>query len=1134
MKLYLRELHVHRMPGIYSPFSIKDLSLGLNVIIGPNGSGKTTVCRAVRQILWGDPTDRSSELRAIWTDENSTSTLEAHHIAGTTLWRRDGALIDMPAAAPYLADCFLLRMEDLLPAARKGDALSAEIGKELAGGFDLASIEAHPLFNPPGTIDSALKLAQEKRGKLREKVSGLRDLQNSLKNLTEQRDLLRARIEGETPMRAALEWHAARNSIQLCNEELSTLPADLELISSTDLATLQELQTAKDGMIFDGIQAQNALVRARLARDQCRVKSLIPAEKLLALQEYIHRLSALDSEIEAARRAVADAEARANDELATVSSAPAVGISAAHLDTAEQRVAEQSEARAETAGVRKAEQSIRAMLPAQLPEVQPIIDAQKCLIEWLALPSEQSKSAAANRTASIVLLLLGAIAAGAAAALYKAYVALAASALQLVVIGLLLRNTDSENAALRQNAIRRFEALKLPPPAAWTPEAVEARLNALTGELAGARLLQLTAGQADELRMLLNNREQHLQQTSRRISEFTQETGLQLESLGAIGLLRAQLRLFDARKAREAAAAQVSHLTQVRQEQIALINASIEALSPLDAVHNAAEAQAALDTIAAENNGLDKAQLAVTTQKDKALEIEERLKLASDKISDFLRLRNVHDSAQLADRISYLPQFAQLKTELDAQQRLYAHNQALLKGCEELMLREEREIAAELAGLPKARIELNELTERIAAAEAEINAAGTSDDTALAEAAVTAEIERLTYIRNRQMYASAGRYLLQKARNSESAATPGVLRTADELFQRFTGNAWKLISRYDKSGAEVAAVEQDTGQQRTPAELSGGTRVQLLMAVRIAFANQADSKSPVSSPLFLDEALANSDPERFEAAARCLQEVVNTRQVFYLTSEPEDLLRLQRSGADINIINMQQVRSLPASANMLSAALQLTELPALPSPQNHTAAEFAQMLRVPRATVTEGARALHLFYLLSDRLSVLYRLAQAGLTTVGRCNALSIEKYHRAGLTDEETRVVQTRLSIARLFAEKWSVGRPAAVDPTRLAEYGVTPALMQRAQKALEAAGGDARGMLEIMGREGNFRTATKQTIEEKLTESALLTEEQPATLDDILVYIADRTETDLAEIRTVATCLWDAVEAKQTSASE
>ncbi len=1133
MKLYLRELHVHRMPGIYSPFSIKELSLGLNVIIGPNGSGKTTVCRAVRQILWGDPADRSSEIRAIWTDENSTSTLEAHHIAGTTLWRRDGALIDMPAAAPYLADCFLLRMEDLLPAARKGDALSAEIGRELAGGFDLSSIEAHPLFNPAGTVDSALKAAQEKRGKLREKISGLRDLQNSLKNLTEQRDLLRKRIEGETPMRAALQWHAARNSIQLCNEKLATLPAGLELLGSTDLATLQELQTVKDGLIFDGIQAQNALVRARLARDNCRVKSLIPAEKLLALQEYIHRLAALDSEIEAARKAVADADARAIDEWAGVSASPGHSITAAQLDAAEQRVADHSEARSETAGVRKAEQSIRAMLPAQLPEAQPLIDAQKCLIEWLALPAEQSKQAAANRTTAIVLLLLGAIVAGAAAALYKAYIALAASALQLVVIGLLLRKTDSENNALRQNAIRRFEALKVPPPASWTPEAVEARLNALSAELAGAQLLKLTAGQAEELRSLLNNREEHLQQTSRRISEFTQQTGLQLESLGAIGLLRAQLRLIDARKSRDAASALLNQLIEQRTRHIALISAAVEALAPLDAVHNAVEAQATLDTISAENTSLDKALLAVTNQKDKALEIEESLKLASEKFSEFLRLRNVQDAAQLTDRISYLPHWAQLKSELETQQRLYAHNEALLKGYEELMLLEEKEIVTELDWLPKAKTELSELTERIAAAEAEINAAGNSDDTALAEAAVTAEIYRLTQVRNRQLYASAGRYLLEKARNSESAVTPGVLRTADELFQRFTGNAWKLISRYDKSGAEVAAVEQDTGQQRTPAELSGGTRVQLLMAVRIAFANQADSKSPVSSPLFLDEALANSDPERFEAAAHCLQEVVNSRQVFYLTSEPEDLLRLQRSGADINIINMQQVRSMPASANMLSAALRLTELPALPSPQNHTAAEFAQMLRVPRATVTEGARGLHLFYLLSDRLSVLYRLAQAGLTTVGRCNALSFEKYHRAGLTDEEARVVQTRLSIARLFAEKWCVGRPAAVDPTRLAEYGVTPALMQRAQKALEEAGGDARGMLEMMGREGNFRTATRQTMEDKLTEAGLLTEELPATLDDILVYIADRTETDLAEIRTVASSLWDAVEANQTSAS-
>ena len=49
----LRRLVVRRMPGFEDEgFPLNDLSGGLNVVLGPNGSGKTTACRAIRGLLW--------------------------------------------------------------------------------------------------------------------------------------------------------------------------------------------------------------------------------------------------------------------------------------------------------------------------------------------------------------------------------------------------------------------------------------------------------------------------------------------------------------------------------------------------------------------------------------------------------------------------------------------------------------------------------------------------------------------------------------------------------------------------------------------------------------------------------------------------------------------------------------------------------------------------------------------------------------------------------------------------------------------------------------------------------------------------------------------------------------------------
>ena len=49
----LHKLSVLRMPGFEARgFDLEDLSGGLNVVIGPNASGKTTACRAIQGILW--------------------------------------------------------------------------------------------------------------------------------------------------------------------------------------------------------------------------------------------------------------------------------------------------------------------------------------------------------------------------------------------------------------------------------------------------------------------------------------------------------------------------------------------------------------------------------------------------------------------------------------------------------------------------------------------------------------------------------------------------------------------------------------------------------------------------------------------------------------------------------------------------------------------------------------------------------------------------------------------------------------------------------------------------------------------------------------------------------------------------
>ena len=50
----LKRLAINRLPGISQPFDIEPAGAGFNVIFGPNGIGKSSICRAVEGLYWDD------------------------------------------------------------------------------------------------------------------------------------------------------------------------------------------------------------------------------------------------------------------------------------------------------------------------------------------------------------------------------------------------------------------------------------------------------------------------------------------------------------------------------------------------------------------------------------------------------------------------------------------------------------------------------------------------------------------------------------------------------------------------------------------------------------------------------------------------------------------------------------------------------------------------------------------------------------------------------------------------------------------------------------------------------------------------------------------------------------------------
>ena len=139
--------------------------------------------------------------------------------------------------------------------------------------------------------------------------------------------------------------------------------------------------------------------------------------------------------------------------------------------------------------------------------------------------------------------------------------------------------------------------------------------------------------------------------------------------------------------------------------------------------------------------------------------------------------------------------------------------------------------------------------------------------------------------------AEAAQLLIERARAGyHKTHQPALFTRAGRLFGRMTRTRYELTFDDGRFGA----FDQAMGERRQIGELSTATRIQLLLALRLAWIEETERDGP-GLPVFLDEVLATTDPERYRAVVEAVQEIVaGGRQVIYLSSQPADAQAWQR------------------------------------------------------------------------------------------------------------------------------------------------------------------------------------------------------------------------------------------------
>jgi len=1121
----LHRLAIQRLPGIDEPFALEDLGDGIHVIVGPNGIGKSSLCRAARALLWSDcGPDGYMEASALFDREGER--WRAEREGSRHRWQRDGVDAEPPPLpAAHLDGCFFLVLRDLLDASSDaGSDLAGAIRRQMSGGFDLERAAAR-LFGSVGP-----RHGRKERGELDQAERNVRTDEARQAEIARSQEQLAgleaAAAEAEAAQHRlahferALEVHDSRAELAQVEAALEALPEALERLTGGELEQLEQRETELEEKRRQRREAEFELEAALEAAAETRLEQPLDPVALATWRERADELAGLEARLDRAQeeweacwQALALAGRSVGDR----------GAAAPEIDLAGDsdlfrllREATRAENERDAISRRIALLEGRAFSDEDRQRLDLHRRAVEKLRHWLSAPdggTGRGRTVRGRLSLAVVAAVLVGVGVGLGLAIYPASAALIAAVLSLLGVLWLLRPDPSGRYA-REAARHEFPA-GLEPPSSWATDVVVERLRELESELAELEARSLRAYARGVERADLENQQKAAQERQPALEQQRRDLASRLgldeipENAEIVDMARALDQLRQARVAEASAGERVRDIGERHGARLSELSAGIVARGEAEPT-DAASARAGVGRLKDRDDLLRSARTQERNAGRSLQQLDGELTQVTERISEIYRRAGLEpgDRAGLARLLEDLEHHRRLRGKRDglvnsirpAQEKLTSAGEVeLIQGDRGKLEVESRHLKERVDGL-------NRLRNQIAEIGAEVKRAREGHDLEDALVKQGVALGQLEERRREALQAGAGRLLLDAVgREHETNQMPRVLERARELFATFTHHAYELRVAPDDAGSFVA-VEARSGAGRRPQELSDGTRAQLLLAARLAFAEEAEQG--VRLPLFLDEALDQSDPVRFRAIVRSLGRMVEDqgRQIFYLSNDPTDARRIQEAldeegCAAARVIDLAAVRNR-ASSVPGPEALRVEPLPQVPAPSGHTPESYGAALMVPPLDPRRDPAGQHLFHLLWDDLPLLHRLLENRIERVGQWLTLSRNGASLARATAAADGIgsqLDARAELLEAFCRAWREGRGSPVDRATVEESDViSERYLEDVVDIARELEGDGERLIEALRDRGDprlqgFRTRVIAAFEAFLTDEGHLDPRPP-----------------------------------------
>ncbi|MEL0096331.1 MAG: hypothetical protein VW875_10850 [Planctomycetaceae bacterium] len=1049
--VHLNSLRIIQARGISreSQFEINDLG-NVNVIFGRNGIGKSTVGLAIYKLLRPNDLllDKTAEVAGQLQMGERELDLRVAMSQGQAV--ENGTLTEYPEfrSAGELSR-YRLALEALI---KEDDVEFAKvIADEMRGGIDLRAVAKKIGSNEkpkrPSKLESEWKNLNRDEKSLRQEQASLARQSQQLTVWEEEQQELYATLELQPALLAYQEASALRKQLEEFDQQLKEYPGTLANLKGGESEELKSLQAQMENAKHDLVNCRTLEAEAKAVVDSLADLPDATALKLRQLEELQAEFAELQKEIRSKENECTRIEGKIVSlvsEFANVDSVAQMEqqiaeIDLTEVDTTYHQVVMSRQRLREAQGSYDYLEVDASEEPVSRDELARRLQG---LQAWCGA-ADQERHQFGILTGRLVVVgsyLMACWATGLAISYTPLWLLALVVPVILCVLALRAKPRSEQNRPTRQE-IESSEGHLYPELTEWSPLTVRQLMDDLLEQDSQAALAEKRYHYFKATEQKLHQAQQEFKLANEKLSELSSGLGLKnngLDSEAKLLKLVNAIAQWEIEKAELAGAE--SSLAALRNTSTVLQKRLIDGLPDfgLNVTESTSMFRAEVREAASLLEALEVAKVAV-------IDRERDGKHASEIASQRER--------QLDGFLSRLDAHGKTVADLEALERVLPEYTSRVEGrfrADTILKEKEAELAArpEVKGFSSDEVRdllliCEGAQERIQTLTRTIQDSRTKMDslqqgTLLADA-MSAKAEKADELRNdyhRALESLAGFCLVEHLlHETEGNNSSSVLDQAAITLHRITGGKLKL-DVYPGNAVEQFVISDAIGVRRDLDSLSVGERVQVLLAVRLAFLSIEET---AALPIVVDEALGTADDDRAHEIIESLVKLAKEgRQVFYFTAQTDEVEKWKavlgrQEGIAGTFVDLDQLRGLePNVTPEQSEAFVRQNI--VPPPEKCTHAEYGERLgaSLPSAGMFRED-SLSVWAVLDD-VNDVYKCWQRRVRTVGMLSDNS-RLGQQMSLAPEVVKAAIVRAKALAAALEEYWAGRALPLEMVDLIE---------------------------------------------------------------------------------------------------